>query len=78
MSESQSQLKTFKKTRDEFDILIEGHSKAVRLEAEIIKMKKKLEEAEQYYERVEILQNENRFVKQLARFGLTISQAQFS
>jgi hypothetical protein len=42
------------------DVLREGQEKALRLEAELVKMRKKLEESEQYYERVEILENDNR------------------
>lgn len=60
MSDAQKQLKSFKKARDELDILREGQEKSQRLESELQRMKKKLEDSEQYYEKIEILQNENR------------------
>ena len=60
LSETQKELKSCKKSRDEFDIAREAQEKSLRLEAELQRMRKKLEDSEQYYERVEILQNENR------------------
>ncbi|CAG7723228.1 unnamed protein product [Allacma fusca] len=60
LEETQQKLKFCKKARDELDALREGQEKALRLEAELEKMRKKLQEYEQCYERVEILQDENR------------------
>jgi hypothetical protein len=49
-----------RKARDELDALREGQEKASRLEAELQRMKAKLEETEHIYERVETLEIENR------------------
>ena len=45
------------------DALREGQEKALRLEAELEKLKKKLQSYEQCYEQVEKLQDENRYRK---------------
>jgi len=58
--DTQLKLRAMKKARDELDALREGQEKASRFEAELHKMKSKLEETEHIYERVETLELENR------------------
>ena len=60
LTETQIKLRAYKKARDELDVLREGQAKNTRLESELHRLKTKLEEAEHVYERVEVLEVENR------------------
>jgi len=60
MNDFHQRHRLMRKARDELDALREGQEKASRLEAELLKMKAKLEETEHIYERVETLEIENR------------------
>ncbi len=60
VNEMKQKHRAMKKARDELDALREGQDKAVRLEAELFRLKSRLEESELVYDRVENLEIENR------------------
>lgn len=74
LTETQIKLRAYKKARDELDVLREGQEKNSRLESELHRLKNKLEEAEHVYERVEVLEVENRqvFKTTLEKFKMCI------
>lgn len=73
LTETQIKLRAYKKARDELDVLREGQEKNSRLESELHRLKTKLEEAEHVYERVEVLEVENRWVMCSAHINTIIT-----